>query len=124
MKRRLKITFARGRCSGSLASFSIVSSLALDRNLADLRLWQRLSGYFSLRCRCGRRGSASSTAMSAVRRRFVLLDSGLQFVVSTEGLDLPSDTEIVIPLYGLLKSTDGFPDADRFERVTGQAIEH
>lgn len=53
----------------------------------------------------------------AVRKRFVLLDNGLQFVVAANGLDLPRGIEIVIPLYGVLESTDGFPDSSRFERI-------
>lgn len=54
----------------------------------------------------------------AIRKRFVLLDNGLQFVVATEGLDLPRGVEIVIPLYGYMESSNGFPDPKTFELVS------
>lgn len=57
----------------------------------------------------------------AVRKRFVPFENGLQFIVATEGLGLPPAIEIVIPLYGHMESTDGFPDPNRFERVPAPA---
>jgi len=52
-----------------------------------------------------------------VRKRFVLLENGLEFLVATDGLDLPPGIEIVILLYAYMPTTDGFPDQTRFERV-------
>ena len=54
----------------------------------------------------------------AVRKSFVLLENGLHFVVAMDGLNLPADLEIIVPLYGELQETDGFLDADRFEKVS------
>ena len=52
----------------------------------------------------------------AVRKRFVPLENGIEFVVAVDGLDVPSGVPVVVPLYGYLQSNDGFPDSTRFER--------
>jgi len=54
----------------------------------------------------------------AVRKTFVLLENGIHFVVAMDGLDLPADLEIIVPLYGELQETDGFLDENRFEKVS------
>jgi hypothetical protein len=55
--------------------------------------------------------------VAGVHKYFVPFENGLEFVVTTEGLDLPPGIEIVIELHGLMPSTDGFPDRTRFEKV-------
>jgi len=56
----------------------------------------------------------------AVRKRFAPLDNGLQFVVTMDGLDLPTGVPIVVPLSGYMQSDDGFLDQRYFERGPAQ----
>jgi len=57
----------------------------------------------------------------AVRKGFVLLENGIEFVLTTDGLDLPPGLEIVVPLFGYMPTSDGFLDQARFERVGTRA---
>ena len=57
----------------------------------------------------------------AVRKRFVPLENGIEFIVALDGIDLPDGVEIVVPLYGYMQTSDGFPDSTRFERISGLA---
>lgn len=52
-----------------------------------------------------------------IRKQFVLAETGIQFVLVTQGLDVPPDLEIRLPLYGRWKDVNGYPDPNFFERL-------
>jgi hypothetical protein len=56
----------------------------------------------------------------AVRKRPMPFENGLEFIVKFDGLDLPTGVEIVVPLYGYMKGSDGFLDQSLFDRMPSQ----
>lgn len=57
--------------------------------------------------------------VAAVRKTYVPLENGIEFVVVPVGLDLQPRLDVIMPLYGYFRGVDGFPDPEFFERVEG-----